>query len=470
MYEPTFYTIASSLFLQLLGIIYFFVFVPFLFQIRGLIGVKGILPAESYLQFIKSHLGKRCYLKVPTVFWISAKDSVLLFVVVMGCLLSILLALGVYPFILLPLLYILYLSIIHVGQDFLSFGWELFLMELTANAFFLSLTNTPNPFVWISINLLLFRFHIQAGAVKLQSRDPNWRNLTALCYHYQTQPLPNTVAWFIHRMPVWFHKLSCLFMFFVELVVPFAIFGGEEFRFAAFICLFGLQFFIWLTGNLSYLNHMTAVFSLILVSNTFLTPFFGEPSTVGLQDPLAITLFASLAGITLFTLQLMQLWHHFFPNSTFENILHKIRPFFIINRYGIFAVMTTKRHEIVIEGSADGITWTEYIFKYKPSEVTRRPRRISPIQPRLDWQVWFLPFSSYETNQWFQRFLYKLLKGEPYVESLLRENPFKEAPPKFIRAMVYDYTFTDFATKKESGAWWNRKRLGPYSPVLSLKK
>jgi hypothetical protein len=341
-------------------------------------------------------------------------------------------------------------------------------MELTANAFLLSLTETPNPFVWISINFLLFRFHFEAGAVKLLSRDKNWRNLKALCYHYQTQPLPNTTAWFMHRLPVWFHKLSCLFMFFAEMIAPLGIFGGENLRLGVFICLFGLQFFIWFTGNLSYLNHLTAVFFVILLSNTYLAPLFDETSTAH-EDPLVITLFASAAGIVLFTLQLMQIWHHFLPNITFDTLLRKVRPFFIINRYGIFAVMTTKRYEIVIEGSNDGVDWKEYLFKYKPSEVDRRPRRISPIQPRLDWQMWFLPFSAYQANEWFQRFILKLLEGEPSVTQLLRENPFPRKPPKYIRALSYDYTFTNWKTLRKTGRWWNRTLVGSYSPTLSLK-
>lgn len=469
MYHPENYTLAAKLFLHSLGFIYFVALFPFLFQIKGLIGKEGILPASRYLQFIYSRMGKKAYFHYPTIFFINSSDAMLVGTVWLGLLLSILLFLGIVPSLVLPLLYMLYLSIIRVGQDFLSFGWELFLLEITVNAFLLSLTTTPNPFVWISINFLLFRFHLQAGAVKLQSKDKSWQTLTGLCYHYHTQPLPNTIAWYADKLPHFLQKLSCLIMLGIEIVVPFGVFGGEELRLIVFICFFALQFFIWFTGNLSYLNYLTVCLSVILLSNHYF-PFSLFTPSPDAHSPLLLTLFASIGGITLFTLQLIKLWDHFLPNSLFRTLFNKFYNFFIVNRYGIFAVMTTKRCEIVVEGSEDGKEWKEYLFPYKPSETNRRPRRISPYQPRLDWQAWFLPFSSYENAPWFQNFLHKLLLNSPTVLSLLRENPFQDHPPKYVRAIVYDYTFTSFAKKRETGCWWERRFIGNYSPTLSLSR
>lgn len=469
MLEPNEYLISINIFLKLLGVVYFFVFTPFLFQIKGLLGSKGILPIKDYLKAIKRLYGPKGYKLVPTLFWINSSNTALLSVVWAGVIASILLMLGIWTPLMIFLLYFLHLSIVSAGQDFLSFGWELFLLEIACNSFFLSLTDSPNILIWISINLLLFRFHFQAGAVKLQSKDPNWRNLSAIGFHYQTQPLPNTVAWFIHKLPLSFHKVSTALMFFIELIVPFGIFGPEWMRFGTFILLGGLQLSIWATGNLSYLNHMTLAFTIILVANSFLSPFFEMPAAnpdLSIIDPLL-----SLIGAFLIILQALNLWENI--SLTSIPIIRKIEkflaPFHIVNRYGIFAVMTTKRYEIVIEGSLDGKEWKEYIFKHKPSNINCRPKRISPIQPRLDWQMWFLPFNAYYDNVWLQNFLTLLLKGEKEVIGLIQESPFKDTPPLFIRALAYDYEFTDWKTLRETGNWWKRTYVGIYSPTLILK-
>jgi hypothetical protein len=468
MLDPENYTISLALFLRLLGFIYFVVYLPFLFQIKGLLGSKGILPTGRYLQGAKRILGKKAYHFLPTIFWLNHSDKVLIGSICSALLFSVLLMLNIFPPLMLLLLYCVHLSIVSIGQDFLSFGWEMFLLEITFNAFFLSLTEKPNLMMFLSLNLLLFRFHFQAGAVKLQSRDINWRNFTGLAFHYLSQPLPNATAWFVHKLPLWFHKISTALMFFVELVVPFALFGSEDLRFFVWIFFVGLQALIWATGNFSYLNHLTAVFSTILLSNHYLEPLFGKALELGAPS-IYVDMILSSIGSTLILLQLMNLWSNLFkPLDFFRQIQHFLSPYHIINRYGIFAVMTTKRYEIVVEGSQDGIEWKEYLFRYKPSEINRRPRRISPFQPRLDWQAWFLPFSDFEDNIWFQQFLGKLLLGENEVLALIRYNPFPDKPPLYIRAVVYDYKFTDFKTLRQTGNWWKRTYIGAYSPIIQI--
>jgi hypothetical protein len=465
MFSCELYTIAAHLVPRALGAIYFVVFLPFLFQIRGLIGKNGILPVADFLGRIRLFCGKKSYVVAPTLFWISCSDAALLTVVALGMLCSLLLVFGFAPSLMLFLLYFLYLSIISVGQDFLSFGWELFLQEITLNCFFLSLTREPNLLVWISCNLLLFRFHFQAGAVKLQSKDIHWKDLSAIWYHYQSQPLPNTTAWYVYKLPLWFHKLSTLFMFIAELVVPFAIFFTEDMRLCTFVVLAGLQLMIWATGNFSYLNHLTLVLCLILVSNSVFE-HIGISSVNQGEDHW----FLWVVGVLLITLQLIRLYDHFRPKKVFRALFAILSPFHIVNRYGIFAVMTCTRYEIVIEGSHDGVVWKEYLFRYKPSEIDRRPRRISPYQPRLDWQAWFLPFTSFAREPWFQSFLVHLLKGTKEVAILLRHNPFADTPPRFVRALCYIYEYTSFEEKKKSGNWWKRRLVGRYSPELQLVK
>lgn len=465
--NPEAYSIAISLLPRALGIIYFFVFFPFLFQIKGLIGENGILPIETYLTYLKQVMGRKRFYLTPNIFWRYHSDRVLLFTMALGAFLSLLLVFNIYPQIILPLLYVLHLSLVIVGQDFLSFGWELFLLELTVNATLLSWTSPANPFVWISYNLTLFRFYFQGGLSKIFSHDRTWRDLTALAYHYQTQPIPNTQAWYVHKFPIWFHKMSTAVMFFIEIAVPLAMFGNQEMRLWVFIFYTFLQVGIWVTGNFSYLNHLSVAASVILLGDNYLAPIFG-PQPIQEPSNLVVNLFVSLCGIALIFLQLANLWNYFRPIEIFYKILHAVQPFFIVNRYGIFAVMTTKRYEIVIEGSTDGQHWHEYLFKHKPSELDRRPRRISPYQPRLDWQAWFLPFSSYQSNFWFQRFLLQLLKNSPPVIKLLRKNPFPDTPPKYIRALSYEYVFSSSEDKKASKVWWKRHYAGFYSPTLSL--
>lgn len=471
MLDPENYSIAAALFLRLLGFIYFVVYFSFVFQIKGLLSSKGILPIGRYLSAVKQSLGKRAYYVLPTLFWFNHSDKSLIGAVWSGLLFSILVMLNIFSPLMLLLLYFLHLSIVSVGQAFLSFGWEMFLLEITFNAFFLSLTETPNLMIFISINLLLFRFHFQAGAVKLQSKDPNWANLTALFYHYQSQPLPNTLAWFAYKLPLWFHKLSTAVMFFIELIASFAIFGTEDMRFVAWIFFVALQIIIWSTGNFSYLNYLTVVLATLLLGNHYLGIFFTVPAGEISAPSIYLNMFLNTIGGIAVLFQLMNLYNNlFYPVALFAKIQHALAPFHIINRYGIFAVMTTHRYEIIIEGSHDDNEWKEYLFKYKPSETHRRPRRISPFQPRLDWQAWFLPFSSFDDNIWFQFFLIKLLQGEKDVIALLRYNPFPDKPPRYIQAAIYEYKFSDFKTLWQTGKWWERTYLGLYSPTLHLKQ
>lgn len=468
MFDLTAYTIIAEWFPRLLGLVYFFAFAPFLFQIKGLIGENGILPVREFLEFVQLYRVQNNYYTLPTLFWIDCSDLSLMLVTAAGTAFSLLLFCGFMPTLMLFLLYVFYLSIVNAGQDFLGFGWEGLLLETTAHAFFLSMTTVPNPMIWFSLNFLLFRFHVQAGLVKLQSRDPSWRNLTAVAYHYQTQPLPNIIAWYVHKLPLWFHKTTCIIMFLIEIAFPFGIFGNENMRLIVFGGLFSLQFLIWFTGNFSYLNYLTAVLCTILLNNASLSMVFGNPALSPSATPLWLEVFITICGVPLFALQFMRGWQQLQPNRLFGKALRASSSYHLANGYGIFAVMTTKRYEIVLEGSDDGLIWKEYTYRYKPSESSRRPRWIAPYQPRIDWQTWFLPFTNFKSAHWFQSFIGHLLKGTPAVTKLLRGNPFPDHPPKYMRALVYEYVFSSFDEKKHHGWWWRRRFLGHYTPTVSL--
>lgn len=467
MWNPENYSISIHLLPRFLGFIYFWAIGAFLYQILGLIGKNGILPLQDYLHLLRKNYPKKRFFYAPTLFWMTSSDWAIMGVTILGTFLSVLLMLGYFPSLMLALLFIIYLSIVSAGQEFLSFGWESLLLEITFYTFWASLTPVPNIWMFICLNFLLFRFYFQAGLCKLQSTDQSWRSLTALWYHYQSQPLPNTWAWYVYKFPLSFHRVSTLVMFIIELIIPFGLFFSDQVRALTGIAYICLQLIIWLTGNFSYLNHMTAFFSIIAFTNVYLSPLFPLPETEPASP--ALNILISILGITFLFLQMIRLWNHLKPyHGICSKWLYCLSPFHLVNRYGLFAVMTKERIEIVIEGSADGVIWKEYLCHYKPSEITRRPRRISPYQPRIDWQMWFLPFSDFETESWFHRFLYHLLKGTPEVLKLIRYNPFPDLPPKHIRAVMYDYRFSTRQQKKERGWWWQRKFVGLYSPILSL--
>ncbi len=478
-WNPQNYSIGIEIFLRLLGVIYVVVYIPFLFQIRGLIGQKGILPVSQFLKNVRLNTGKKCYVRFPTIFWIWHSDHALLALVWAGIIMGCLLMLGSSPPIFLLLLYLIHLSITNVGQDFLSFGWETFLMEITFAAFVMTATHPYNFLGWFSLNFLLFRFYFQAGASKILSGDRTWRDLTAISYHYMTQPLPNTIAWYFHKLPMWFHKLSCLGMFCIELLVPFMIFLSPEMRFFAFILLAGLQFGIWLTGNFSYLNHLTVVFCIILLNNMFFVPFasdidacncFSHGSFEAISSSYIWNTVILLLASLFLVLQIAALFYPFLPLNFFYKILKGVSPFHIAYPHGIFSVMTTSRHEIVLEASMDGKEWEEFEFLYKPGNVSLRPRRVSPYQPRLDWQAWFLPFGRSDLL-WFHNLIQKIIERSPEVIRLFRRVPFQNREFRYLRALVYDYQFTSWEEKSKTGNWWKRSLQGIFlSPMLCRQK
>jgi len=448
-----------AFFPRLLALIYFFAFGAFLFQMKGLFGKEGVLPIGQYLRKLHTYLGYRAYTHFPSLFWFNASDSFQYVVVVLGTILSLFIVFGIYPMLLLPLVFVLYLSIVTTGQDFLSFGWETLLLEISYYAFLLNITPTPNLMIWLAANFLIFRFHFLAGAIKWLYGDPTWRSFTALCYHYETQPLPNVQAYFANKLPRFLQRFSTAALFFLEIIVPFGIFGPDWMRVATFCLLLLLQLGIWFTGNFSYLNHLTVVLITLLLP-------IGRETTQ--SNPIFADLILSLIGVLLIFVQVVRILYHFFPIRPFATILDKVWPFFLAHWHAIFAHMTTTRYEVVVEGSLDGQEWKEYGFYYKPTELDRRPRRVSPYQPRLDWMLWFLPFTTFEDAGWFQRFLRRLLEGREPVLSLIRVNPFEKEPPKYVRSLLYIYRYTDTKTLKKTGRWWKREFVKEYSYPLSL--
>jgi len=472
--RPETYNVTSWLFLRLLGTIYLLAFGSFGVQAAGLIGSQGILPVTSFLRGVHEYLGASAYWNVPTLLWISSDDIFLRTIWIAGVCLSLLLLFGVNARVVRLCLFVLYLSLDTAGQVFMSYQWDALLLEAGFLAVFLgSEVMIVRLFRW-----LLCRLMFLSGAVKLLSGDSTWRNFTALPVHYQTQPLPTPLAWYFYQLPEWFQRVSVGFLFFVELVVPLLLLAPRRIRFLAAFAITLLQVLILLTGNYAFFNVLTIAlcmfaFDDVVLGKVLPKRILGRQSYSSQKRPWLVVWRAvcmSVVSLVLFTSGFEMAGElsgrHWAPADT---VIRTIAPFEIVNTYGLFAVMTTSRPEIIVEGSNDGVTWLAYEFKYKPGELTRRPLWVEPHQPRLDWQMWFAALGNYQSDPWILHFLERLLEGSPQVLALLKRNPFPNAPPRYIRAQVYDYRFTTPEARKVTGEWWHREWKGGYVPEVSLR-
>ncbi len=475
---------ANWLFLRLLGVVYVAAFWSLAVQVTGLIGAEGILPARAYMDAARAfvaeqHIGIDRYRLLPTLCWISASDGFLRALCVAGAVLGALLAAGILPALVVPLLWLDYLSLSAVSREFLSYQWDALLLEAGFLAIFVAPLVVrerwrappapPRLGVWLML-WLVFRLMFGSGIVKLASGDPTWRSLTAMTFHYETQPIPTPVAWYAHHLPLWIHKLSTAATLAIELVAPFFIIGPRVLRRVAFVLLVGLQAGIAVTGNYAFFNLLSSALCVYVLIDPRRT---GDSERVGLHEvgrardwllvaaaivivPVSATMFFARLGIALPIYPLV------------EPLASAIEPLRSVNTYGLFAVITTTRPEIVVEGSADGAAWKSYEFRYKAGDVRRRPPWVAPHQPRLDWQMWFAALEDPSTAQWFERFCRRLLVGAPGVVRLLADNPFPDRPPRYVRAIVYRYHFAA-SDDHRRGIWWTRERVGEYLPVMSTQ-
>jgi len=497
--------IVRWLFVRLLGIIYFTAFVSLFFQVRGLWGARGILSIAEWLGEVGMNFGLGRLWVAPTLFWLNASDGFLQFLAGAGVFFALLVTIGLWTRLSLIFLWFFYLSFVAAGQDFMTFQWDALLLEVgflaillvpgkrweshwgLLKSIFSSVSPaTPRITVWL-FRWLLFRLMFFSGAFKLASGDPVWRNLTALSFHYETQPLPTPVAWFVHQLPLWFQKLSAAGTFGVELVAPFLIFLPRRMRLLAAGTFALLQISILATGNYAFFNILTLALCLFLlddeavsrvlpralaghivrgVSAAIIPP--ARPARVSSNGARRRVLAVIALGIVfLGALQVGVAMRILSP--LFAPLAYALAPLRVVNSYGLFAVMTTTRDEIIVEGSEDGKTWQAYGLKYKPGDEKRAPPIVAPHQPRLDWQMWFAALGNYQQSPWFLRFAARLLEGSPEVLALLQENPFPSQPPRFIRAVRYEYHFTNSEERHASGKWWKRMEKGLYLPPVSLR-
>jgi hypothetical protein len=476
--------VTTTLFVRALGLVYLVAFVSLRVQLLGLFGSHGILPIAEFLDGVAQRFGPERYWLLPTVAWLDASDATLLRLCDAGTVLGIAVVAGLAPGPCLLALWALYLSFVSAGRVFLSFQWDALLLETGLLAVFLapwslrpritSAREPPRLAVWM-VRWLLFRLMFASGVVKLVHDDPSaptWHMLTALAYHYETQCLPPWTAWYAHHLPLWWHQLSCASMFVIELAVPFLIFGPRRARLVAAAAFVAFQLLIIATGNYTFFNWLTIALALMLCDDRALAAVLRTrvpaaplpPSRLRTVVATPILLVLAVATTLVFAQQMAG--RAAVPEIA-EPLVRRLAPFHSANTYGLFARMTTVRNEIVIEGSDDGTSWIPYEFPWKPGDVERRPAFVAPHQPRLDWQMWFAALTPYRMNpeQWFARLLARLLDGTPEVLALFAANPFPAAPPRYVRAVLWQYHFT---APGEHG-WWRREWRGDYAPAVSRR-
>jgi hypothetical protein len=482
------------IFLRALGIIYFSAFFSLVFQIRGLIGPNGILPAAEYLRAVAAQLGPSRFWFAPTLFWISSGSHLLMAMCWLGMLASLLIVINVWPRIAMAICFVCFLSFVSAAGDFSGYQSDGMLLE----AGFISLFFVPRGFrpgwgesspssraSWFLLQWEWFRIYFESGVVKLASGDPQWRNFTAMDEYYQNGPLPTWIGWYVQHLPHWFHAGSVYATLALELGLVWMFFLPRRFRIILFFIVTPWEIGVILTANYAFLNYLVLALGVLLLDDGFFRSFLpkwwmpkllSSEGGVGQEErgfrktsPLtALKLSASVVMLGwIFYATTVQLVWMFLPKVPLPvSPVTALEPFRITNRYGLFAVMTRGRYEIEFQGSLDGQNWIAYQFPFKPQDIRKAPGVYAPYQPRFEWNLWFCSLGSWRENPLVTSTEERLLANDPDVLSLFAGNPFAKQAPKQVRAVLFQYWFTSMAEKRSSGEWWRREYLGLYAPAL----
>ncbi len=465
------YRAVSALFLRLLGVIYLIAFFSIAGQILGLAGSQGIMPFAQKLASIDSP-DTFDYFRLPTLFWLNSSDTALLGAAWSGCAAALLIIFGHWQRTALVVAYMLYLSIYHACQPFLNFQWDGLLLESGFLAIFL----TPRSRVVVLLfRWLLFRLRFMSGLSKLTSGDPTWSSLTALSYYFEVQPLPGPLAWYANQLPEWLLKTGTAATLFVELVVPFMMFLPRRWRFIAAWLTILWQVLIILTSNHNWFNFLTIALCLFLFDDQALehttptwlkTKLLGRPPRAA-SPPAATRVATGALAAAILLASAAHFWEliKLQPvTGMLGKVLDYAEAYRVVSSYHVFPTMKTQRIELELVGSVDGKNWQPYEFKYKPEDLKERPPVVIPLQPRLDWQMWFVTMSPVHMP-WFYEFLQALLRNSAPVTALMKSNPFPDEAPRYIRVYAYRYEFTDAEERARTGHWWRRQALGLFAPL-----
>jgi hypothetical protein len=514
------------LFLRALGLIFFSAFFSLLYQICGLIGPQGILPAGSYLSELARQLGWRAYWFVPSVYWLESSAHAMMLVTWLGLMASVALVLNLWPRGALAVCLVSYLSFVAAAQDFSSYQSDGMLLAAGFVSLFfappglrpcLGEEHPPSRASYFLLLWICFRIYFESGFVKLASHDPEWRHLTALDQYYSNGPLPNWTGWYAQQLPHWAHAATALTTLIVELGVCWMMLLPRRFRLICFFIVTPFQIGIILTANLAFINHLVLVLGILMLDDRFLRGAFGKlakklkigkwkleigkskiengnseiengksnlENRQSVIEILSAGLFPRLQHVarhlSLITSAVLLTW--VFYASTFlllrllvpalplpEAPVEALEPFRIANQYGLFAVMTRARYEIEFQGSNDGEHWTPYPFRYKPQDPAQRPGWYAPYQPRFDWNLWFASLGPWRQAPIVVSTEEALLINDRAVLLLFAGNPFPKSPPALVRAVMWQYWFTDSAARRRTGQWWTRQYLGLYAPELGRR-
>jgi len=499
------------IFLRALALIYFSSFYSLLFQIDGLIGPQGILPAKDYLAAVAQSLPEvNRFWFAPSLFWISASSHALIAITWLGMLAAVCAFFNLWPRLSLFICFVCFLSFVSSSSDFSSYQSDGMLLE----AGFISLFVAPpglrpgwgarHPTIRASYFLLLwewFRIYFESGLVKILSGDPQWRNLTALDDYYQNGPLPSWIGWYVAHFPHWFHVATTAGTLLIEFVVVLMLFFPRRVRILCFCIVTPWQIGIILTANYTFLNYLVLALGFLLLDDKLLRRFI--PARIGFpasapptseaavlsadeefvsaeeEAPTSTRISLHLRSLRLAIAAVFLTWIGYVTTAELVGMLLRpnplpmapveaLEPFRIANEYGLFAVMTRGRYEIEFQGSNDNQSWTPYPFRCKPQALDEAPGLYAPYQPRFDWNLWFASLGDWRQNQIVPITEEKLLANDPSVLYLFRANPFPNSPPRYVRAVLWQYWFTSREEKRRTGNWWRRNLLGQYAPTLTL--
>jgi lipase maturation factor 1 len=506
------------LFLRALGLIYFSAFFSLAFQIRGLIGPQGILPAGIYLQEVARELGSLRFWFAPTLLWISSGNRALELLCWAGMAASILAIVNFWPRFSFFICLILFLSFIAAAQDFADYQSDGMLLAAGLLALFFAPPGrwpgwgADHPPSRASLYLLRwewFRIYFESGFAKMAGHDPEWRNFTAMDQYYQNGPLPTWIGWYAQHLPHWFQAFTAFLILALELGLVWLLFLPRRFRLGLFLLVTAVQIGIILTGNYAFLNYLVLVEGFLLLDDRFLGRLLPKKllekapagaAATALEQPGETELLslglstaqpesespAEPAGdlghsfpwrkvVTTAKLWLSGIvlsWIFYATIAVFVGGVLPLwpatllSPFRFANVYGLFAVMTRNRYEIEFQGTYDGKTWISYPFRYKPQNPSKSPGIYAPYQPRFDWNLWFASLGPWQESPFVLQVEEHLLENDPYVLDLFAGNPFAAKPPTLVRAVIWQYWFTDPAEKRATGRWWRRELLGLYAPVV----
>ncbi|HYL86749.1 MAG TPA: lipase maturation factor family protein [Candidatus Angelobacter sp.] len=487
------------LFLRALGLIYYSAFFSLVFQVKGLIGPHGILPAGQYLQAVAEQFGRTGYWYAPTLLWFSSSAHVLTGICWAGMIASVLLVLNLWPRGMLAICFACFLSFVSAAQDFSAYQSDGMLLEAGFIALFLAPrgwrpgwgeASPPSRASWFLLVWECFRIYFESGVAKIMSGDPEWRNFTAMDDYYQNGPLPTWVGWYMQHWPHWFHAATAFGTLTLELALAWMMFLPGRVRIVCFCIVTPWQMGIILSANYTFLNYLVLVLGFLLLDDRLLERFLPgrwrekfkaaqvakPPAPESAEKSWRDTMATQWRAVTLAVAAVMLTWIFY---ATLAQMVWMVRPlglpttpvsalepFRVANRYGLFAVMTRGRYEIEFQGSDDGQTWYVYPFRFKPQDPAKAPGIYAPYQPRFDWNLWFASLSTWRQEPIVPRTEQALLRGDVDVLLLFAGNPFPKAPPKQVRAVLWQYWFTTPEEKRAQKLWWRREQLGLYAPTL----